>query len=106
MCYIHRIEEVCTSLTPLEGLKKEQERTIFEPLTHKAWYSQIYQYRTRCFYLRNEVIVVSQVCTAVDTAIAPMTGIQIGLESFGLGLLHHVSERDTSNTSVRPYQQE
>lgn len=40
--------------------------------------------------LRNEVIVIGQVCPAVDAAVATMTGVQIGLESFGLGLLHHV----------------
>lgn len=36
--------------------------------------------------------MVGQVCTAVDAAVATVTGVQIGLESFGLGLLHHVFE--------------
>lgn len=36
--------------------------------------------------------MVGQVCTAVDAAVAAVTGVQIGLESFGLGLLHHVFE--------------
>jgi len=43
--------------------------------------------------------MVSQVCTAVDAAVATVTVVQIGLESFGLGLLHHVFEKQTKTMS-------
>lgn len=90
MCNIHRIEEVCTTLTSLEGLKKKikkKERKIYiSAFNTKITFTKI----STCSHLRNKVIMVGQVCTAVDTAVAPMTGIQIGLKSFGLGLLHHV----------------
>lgn len=44
--------------------------------------------------------MISQVCTAVDAAVATVTGVQIGLESFGLGLLHHVFEEHTQTKTM------
>lgn len=40
--------------------------------------------------LRDQLIVIGQVGSAVDTAVCSVTAWQISLESFGLGHLHHV----------------
>ena len=40
--------------------------------------------------LGDEVVMVGQVCAAVDTAVATVAGVQVGLEGLGLGQLHHV----------------
>lgn len=57
----HRIEEVGSSLTSLEGLG-------------------------------DELIVIGQVGSAVDTAIRPVTGWQISLERLGFCHLHHLCQ--------------
>lgn len=41
--------------------------------------------------LGDELVMVGEVCAAVDAAVGAVTVGQIGLESLGLGHLHHVS---------------
>lgn len=47
-------------------------------------------FRTQTTCLRDQLIVIGQVGSAVDTAVCSVTAWQISLESFGLGHLHHV----------------
>lgn len=42
-------------------------------------------------YLWDELVVIGQVCPAVDAAVSAVAGWQVSLEGFGLGHLHHVS---------------
>lgn len=44
---------------------------------------------TPLFYLGDEVVVVGQMRTAVDTAVASVAVVQVGLESFRFGQPHH-----------------
>lgn len=57
----------------------------------------------RKLHLGDEVIMVSQVCTAVDTAVAAVAGVQVRLERFGFSQFHHgykkIKDKQTDHRS-------
>ena len=72
--YSHFIEEICFSLTALKWLWGSKQQLITD-----SW---LYMYTPP--YFGNQLIMVSEVCSAVHTAIAPVTLVRDEVLEFSL----------------------
>lgn len=70
----------CFSKNPFTILEMTRDEPSKSTIKTDAMTEQLY---LKAKYLRDELIVVSQVCSAVNAAIGAMTVWQVGLKGFG-----------------------